>query len=110
MQTTTSKYAFKDNEKHDVDKFVHEEATKWVNFIRRNGKVDKKDRPTPQTIRIDFWQREWFIEMPLALIYRLFRVLFVSVWFYFSPFIAMSLQFMIPFSELVSKNNDATAA
>ena len=54
---------------------------------------------TPQQIYISFASREWFFEMPMFFIYKVMRIVFVSFWFYFSPFLAMTLQFLIPFFD-----------
>ena len=39
-------------------------------------------------------------------IYRVIRSGYVSVWFYFSPFIAMSLQFFLPYIQMVDRQSD----
>lgn len=35
--------------------------------------------------------------MPMYLLYKVIRCLYVSLWFYCGPFVAMTLQFIIPF-------------
>ena len=94
VQSTTSS----DVKEHD--KFIHDPATEWVNKMRQKSVGNKKDRPTPRTVKIEFATREWFFEMPLYLFYKLIRILFVAFWFYFSPFFAMTLQFLIPYFQL----------
>ena len=48
--------------------------------------------------------------MPLYCLYKGIRVTFVAFWFYFSPFFAMSLQFIIPFFQTIDQNRAAEAA
>ena len=102
IQATTSKDA-------KEDKFVHDKATVWINEMRKQGtknkKLNKKLRPTPHSIHIGFTSREWFFEMPMFLIYKVMRKVFVSFWFYFSPFLAMTLQFLIPFFDQSYKSS-----
>ena len=106
IQTTTSRQAknAKDDEKEN--KFVHDDACRWIAYLRQNHKKGKKQRAYPSYIRIDFWEREWFLEMPLYLLYKVARIVFISFWFYFSPFIAMTLQFYIPFAQLTNKTKN----
>ena len=100
IQATTSKDA-------KEDKFVHDKATVWINEMRKQGSKNKnkKLRPTPHSIHISFTSREWFFEMPMFLIYKVMRKVFVSFWFYFSPFLAMTLQFLIPFFDQSYKSS-----
>ena len=42
------------------------------------------------------WQKRTCGNKCLYSIYRIFRMLFVSVWFYYAPFIALLLNFMAP--------------
>ena len=109
VEVTTSKDAKRRLERDDhPDKFVLSKSVEWINFMRTQGSQKKAGKITPPTIHIDFWHREWFIEVPLYLIYRVIRVIFVSFWFYLIPFFAMSLQFLIPFNEILRNNKQDT--
>ena len=104
IQTTTSKDAKDETENQkEANKFVYDDACKWIEYNRRNNKKGKRQRVYPSTVKINFWEREWFLEMPLYIVYRVSRIIFISMWFYFSPFIAMTLQFLLPFVQLVDK-------
>ena len=52
-----------------------------------------------QLIRVSFKSRTWG-NMALRVVYKIYRVFFVSLYFYFIPFYALVLSFMLP---LVSK-------
>ena len=88
---------------------MQDDACRWIAYLRRHNKKGKKKRATPSYIRIDFWDREWFLEMPLYFVYRIARIIFIAFWFYFSPFIAMTLQFYIPFVQLIDKQSKSVA-
>lgn len=77
-----------------VNDFEVDQATKWINWMRTHG-TGRLPKATPNGIKIGFWEREMFIEMPLLLLYRVLRIFYVSIWFYFSHFLAMSLQFIL---------------
>ena len=49
----------------------------------------------PSHVRIAFWDREWF-NMILYLFYKMLRILYVSVWYYFFPFIALMSSYIVP--------------
>ena len=46
-------------------------------------------------IHISFWQRS-FANKLLWLVYKAFRVFYVSVWFYFLPFVVIMGSYLIP--------------
>lgn len=100
IQTTTTGMRLTEQ-----DQFVKDEATNWVNFMR-NKAFGKRDLNTPQTIRIDLYSRELFFELPMYIIYNVIRKGYVSLWFYLSPFIAMSLQFILPYIKIIEEQND----
>ena len=70
-----------------------DEATKWINWQRKQ--VDKGERPIPVTLGVTFWDRSFFTEMPMVIVYRLVKGFYITFWYYFSPFFALSLQFLL---------------
>lgn len=36
----------------------------------------------------------------LYVIYKVFRIFYVALWFYISPFLAISIQFLVPYKNL----------
>ena len=50
----------------------------------------------PEYIRVNFWERKWDNKI-LFLFYKLLRILHVSFWYYFAPFIAFVCSYIIPF-------------
>lgn len=50
----------------------------------------------PQTIFIDFWHDRPLYSKVEFVIYRIFRWLYVSVWFYFGPFIVLLIMYLTP--------------
>ena len=58
-------------------------------------KKDKNYLELPNFIFISFWDRS-FGNMILFLVYKLFRISFVTFWFYFIPFFAMILSYLVP--------------
>ena len=107
VQTTTSYAADHGTHVENEDKWQHDDATDWINYMRENNSVVKKSRPTPHAIRIPIWSREWFIEVPMYILYRVYRGLFVAFWYYLSPFVAMSLQFFFVLYYTWQKHEDA---
>jgi len=49
----------------------------------------------PKHIYVNFWRRRCDNKF-LYMIYCLFRVLIVSVWYYFVPFVALIANFVVP--------------
>lgn len=49
----------------------------------------------PKHVYVDFWRRKWHNKL-LYLIYTLFRLIIVSVWYYFVPFVALLANFVVP--------------
>lgn len=57
--------------------------------------VDEEEIDLPTHIRVFFSQRS-FVNKLLYLLYKFFRFNFVAVWFYFVPFFAMILSYLLP--------------
>ena len=71
---------------------------------REDPKSNINDR-IPKHIYIDFWKdRAWYNKI-CYLIYKLFRIVIVSVWYYFIPFVAMVASFIVP-AILKAKNGE----
>lgn len=66
----------------------------------------------PVHIYIKFRNRRWD-NMILTLIYGILRVLIVSVWYYFVPFVALMASFVVPAlviqAQEAEASNDAAA-
>ena len=45
----------------------------------------------------------------LYVLYRLFRGFYVAIWFYISPFLAMTLQFLVPWIVIQERQTDPAA-
>ena len=72
----------------------------WLEYVfEANTKEDVKspvDRnQLPKSVRISLKDRTCG-GMFYYLFYKLFRVLYVAIWFYISPFLAISFQFLVP--------------
>ena len=50
----------------------------------------------PTHMRIDFWYDRSCLNKLLYLVYKALRVMFVSVWYYFFPFIALMSSYIVP--------------
>lgn len=66
-----------------------------VKWIKKTFGEDKQWEEIPKNLRRSLGDRSWG-EFPLYGIYRFFRVIYVSIWFYLMPLLAMSLQFILP--------------
>ena len=60
---------------------------------------EKYPRQRPDNLRIDFWERHWENKIFFA-IYRMIRFFHVTFWFYFFPFIAIVLTYIIPLLKM----------
>ena len=49
----------------------------------------------PTHVKVEYSERTWGNKI-LYLIYKVFRLLLVSFWFYFVPFVAMFASYVIP--------------
>ena len=58
---------------------------------------DEKEFEMPTHIRISFSERKLFNKV-LYLIYKIFRMFFTTVWFYFAPILALTASYTIPYS------------
>lgn len=72
----------------------------WVIDIKGPDRGEKMKQKLPTKLRREFCDRTGG-EMCLYVVYRALRYFYVAIWFYFSPFIAMSLQFIIPLREKI---------
>ena len=90
IETTTS------NDARNVgnDFLERDPVFNFINFRRAKQHLSPIDRPTK--IRRDFSERE-ISNKAMYCIYRIIRVLYVSVWFYFFPFIMVSYIYVRPF-------------
>ena len=79
----------------DLEDEVQKTAPESNNSASNIKKVEEKEEETRESIRISVKERG-FVEIVAWLFYRILRAIYVSVWFYFSPFFAMSLQFILP--------------
>ena len=112
MIETTTSFDAKDTDPKDIDsnKYEIKDDAAWVlKMLKYEQMKEKKAGKTidetkdllklPKSIR--FQSRDRKCDGCLAwAFYRLLRCLYVSVWFYFSPFVAMSLQFIIPLMQI----------
>ena len=80
------------------------DAVAWVNSMKLLEKTPA--RLIPETTKIKLSEREWFRELPMYALYRIMRTFFVSFWFYVSPIAALSLQFIIPFVQILNENSE----
>ena len=71
------------------------EPSKDIKWIKKTFGENKKWDEVPKTLRRGLGDRTW-IEIILYGIYRFLRIIYVSIWFYFMPIFAMSLQFILP--------------
>ena len=72
----------------------------------RDNKKHSLATHIPKHIYIRFWtDRLWYNKIGLIM-YRLCRLIIVSVWFYFIPFVAMIASFVIPAAV---KHSEASA-
>ena len=78
----------------EAEKFstLAEEAAEELEEEEESGERSVK---LPTHIKVDFKERTWGNKI-LYLIYKLFRILLVSFWFYFVPFVAMFASYVIP--------------
>ena len=53
------------------------------------------DEAIPEYIKLDFMKRSLANKCRYSL-FRLFKVLFVSIWFYYAPFVALLFNFIVP--------------
>jgi len=82
IKRTTSRNAFKNEENLLDDPTVPP-------FLKGEGKP-------LMYMKIDFWDRTYF-HMLLRVIYKILRVLQISVWFYFVPFLALLGSYIVPY-------------
>ena len=80
--------AEEENEKIKPDDL--EEKTPWYYDFERYP------RQRPANLRIDFWDDRHWENKIFFLIYRGIRFFHVTIWFYFFPFIAIVLTYLIP--------------
>ena len=93
IETTTSRDAkLVDGEDH-INKFKLKEDANWV--IRISNKAQAK---LPTALRRRVSDRSCG-EVFFYGVYRMLRFFYVVVWFYFSPFLAMTLQFLLPLAQ-----------
>ena len=68
----------------------------------------RKDESLPQYIYAGFGERG-IVNMAALSVYRLIRVIFVSVWFYFIPFIVLFGSYYVPFyMQMYASGNGLT--
>ena len=109
-QTTTSFFArfqIKGNrvKRQEVEKIY---ASQFPEPDRDDPTSNINER-LPKHIFIDFWKdRNWYNKI-CFIIYKIFRVVIVSVWYYFIPFVAMVASFIVP-AILRGKGNGETDA
>lgn len=59
----------------------------------------------PEKIHIDFWDRHWENKI-FYLIYRVIRIVHVSIWFYFFPLLALVVNYFgEPFYRVMTKDD-----
>jgi len=66
------------------------EDAKWAREF-----AQPSSKSVPDDIRIGIENRTC-PEMLLYIVYRILRTFYVAFWFYVSPFLAMTIQFLIP--------------
>ena len=78
----------------EAEKFstLAEEAAEELEEEEEFGETSVK---LPTHIKVEWSERTWGNKI-LYLIYKLFRILLVSFWFYFVPFVAMFASYVIP--------------
>ena len=92
IETTTSRRALPVNSLGtELNEFEMNDDIKWI----QKTFGDDKKWATPKNLRRSLSERKG-IEFPLYGIYRFFRIIYVSIWFYLMPLLAMSLQFILP--------------
>ena len=90
IETTTS-----DNAKGEKDMKMNED--KIFEGILKNGDWNIK-LERPKSIRLSFWRRN-FENRILYAIYRILRILHVSIWFYTVPFLFLVAMYFVPVKE-----------
>ena len=86
IQATSSRDASREPEFDDINKFEKTKDVKWIEDLT------KVNQPTPEYLRIKFRDRP-ISDMILRSIYLILRCVYVTVWFYFLPYLAMVYQF-----------------
>ena len=71
-----------------------EESEEIVSVIAEDDDEPKIILPTH--MRVDFWYDRSCLNKLLFLAYKALRVCFVSVWYYFFPFIALMSSYIVP--------------
>ena len=69
-----------------------EDALKELEDEEQNGEYACR---LPTHVRVEFKDRTWGNKI-LYVVYKIFRTVLVSVWFYFVPFVAMFASYVIP--------------
>ena len=91
IETTTSVDAKRQKNEWLPKDEIYELIT---HFRRQDG---KEEIERPRRIRIAFTDRSCKgCRMPMYIIYRFFRVLHVTLWFYFGPFIVLFVMYAFP--------------
>ena len=100
VQTTTSieaRYNVIGNrlERQEVENVYGGENNLFPEYDRDNKKHSLATH-IPKHIYIRFWQdRLWYNKIAIV-VYKIMRIIIVSLWFYFIPFVAMIASFVIP--------------
>jgi len=74
-------------------------------YVNRNGAdmevfdangTNQKEEKTITYIYIDFWLDRSFVQKILRILYKVLRSFYVSIWFYFIPFLIMFGSYYVP--------------
>lgn len=96
IETTTSDDAemnTKDPDLEGINKFEPSDASIWYEHLFANDQGSLK-KLQPESLKIKFMERSCSNKF-MRMIYHLYRSLYVVVWYYFLPFFAIILQFVL---------------
>ena len=95
--------AKEDDERRDkeaADKIMKGEDYDRIETMKADKDAEEleelKKTPLPTHIRINFWKDRSFFNKILYVLYKLLRIFFVFLWYYFFPFVAMMSSYIVP--------------
>ena len=75
----------------------HQKKEEQEKVSEKSSVEDEKEFEMPTHIRISFSERK-LLNKVLYLIYKIFRVFFTAIWFYFAPILALTASYTIPYA------------
>ena len=92
IRRTTSRYC-----RNPITKHILEDDTYAKSIaVENNEFVSGEEKAIPVYIYVDFWQRT-LTQKLMRIIYLICRSLYVSVWFYFLPFLTLLGSYFVPY-------------